>query len=389
MPDQAVRAGHRLVAHASGRGVTKHRKVTDEQIVPLQFLRGVAATAVVVEHLLERYARRDALPAVLPDFTTRLGQTGVATFFAISGFIMVFIALRDPVRTPTGTAFLRDRYLRVAPLYYLMTALIVLFGVATQSLATTATRRVPNLLETICSLTFIPHRGANGVIQPIYMLGWTLHYEMFFYLVFALSLALLRRKAAYLSLLILASLLLLGMSRDAPPDVWGLALATYVFTRPIMAYFAIGIVSALVRRRLAERLPVVPAPVIATSALIALSIAAATAERVVAMPAIAVAVGCTVLLDPGLRGRAGVFNRFSRAFGDASYSIYLTHSFLLGAFAFATARLATRGYVALGLLTALACACCFVVGWLTWRLVEVPITTRLRGRRPKIETVAP
>jgi exopolysaccharide production protein ExoZ len=360
-----------------------------DQIVLLQFLRGIAASGVVVEHLLERYARRGALPGALPEFTTRLGQVGVATFFTISGFIMVFIALREPGRTPSGSAFLRNRFLRVAPLYYLMTLLIVMFGIVTQSFATTATRRVPSIMEVVFSLAFIPHRGNNGLIQPIYGLGWTLHYEMFFYLLFALGLSLLRRRGVLLVLGTLALLILIGMDSNAPPDVWGLAIVIYVFTRPIMAYFAIGIVIALIRRPLAKRLPVMSAPVIATLALITLGIAAATGERIVAMPAIAVAVSCTVMLDPGERWRTGVFSRFSRAFGDASYSIYLTHSFLLGAFAFVTARLASRGYVALGLLTAVACAGCFIAGLLTWRLVEVPITTRLRGRRPTIETVAP
>jgi exopolysaccharide production protein ExoZ len=76
--------------------------------------------------------------------------------------------------------------------------------------------------------------------------------------------------------------------------------------------------------------------------------------------------------------------------GDASYGIYLTHSFLLGAFALATGRVAAAGNAPLALVVLLGCLLCFGAGWLTWRFVERPLTERLRGKRPAPpELVAP
>lgn len=363
-----------------------------DQIAPLQLLRGLAASGVVVEHLLERYVRRGAIPGDLPDFTTRLGQTGVATFFAISGFIMVYIALREGRRPPSGWSFLRNRFLRVAPLYYLMTVLIVLFGWLAQSMGARSgvASRLPTATEILLSFAFVPHRGANGLIQPVYGLGWTLHYEMFFYLLFAAGLAVLARRGAFLVLAVLGLLVAAGTGIDAPPDRIGISIAAYVFTRPIMAYFAIGIAIALVRHRIGDRLPVLPMSVIAVIAIAALGIAASNPNQIVAMAAIATAVAATVLTTPATTRQSEGFAAFSRAFGNASYSIYLTHSFVLGAFATATAAIVARGVPALVAMAALACAVCFGVGWLSWRLIELPIAELLRGRRPsRAELVAP
>jgi peptidoglycan/LPS O-acetylase OafA/YrhL len=40
----------------------------------------------------------------------------------------------------------------------------------------------------IKSLLFIPSENSKGIIAPIYGLGWTLNYEFYFYLIFAVGL---------------------------------------------------------------------------------------------------------------------------------------------------------------------------------------------------------
>jgi exopolysaccharide production protein ExoZ len=361
-----------------------------DQIAPLQLLRGIAASGVVVEHLLERYVRRGVVHGDLPGFTTVLGQVGVATFFAISGFIMVYISLRESRRPPSGWTFLRNRYQRVAPLYYLTTMLIVAFGWFAQRIGAGSNFRMPSATEFLLSFAFIPHRGGNGLIQPIYMLGWTLHYEMFFYVLFAAGLAFGVRRGTYLVLAMLCALMIAGTGINAPPDKIGLSVAAYVFTRPIMGYFAIGIVIALIRHRFQDRLPRLPLSAIAAIAVVALGAAALAPSYAAAMAAVGVALAATVLITPVTRNHAGLLATGCRAFGNASYSMYLTHSFVLGAFAAATASIVGRGPAALVAMAALACMVCFAVGWLSWRLIELPIAEALRGRRPtRAELVAP
>lgn len=359
-----------------------------DQIVPLQFLRGLAASGVVIEHLFERYVRRGAMPAGLPEFIGNLGQTGVATFFAISGFIMVYISQRPGRTPPSGLTFLRGRYLRIAPLYYLMTLLLVAFIWATRTVRMDPLYRLPTGTEWLLSAAFVPHRGVLGLIQPIYGLGWTLHYEMFFYLLFAVGLSLFARRGAYLTLGLIAALVAVGAWIDAPPDALGLRLIAYVFTRPILVYFAIGIVVALLHEKLKRWLPVLP--ILATAAILAAALTIATADlnSGLTIGAVAVALIATVLPTPVNRCPRR-FAAFSRAFGNASYSIYLTHSFLLGAFAAATASIAARGLPALAVMALLASMVCFAAGWLTWRLIELPIAARLRRRPSAVDLTAP
>jgi len=346
-------------------------------IVPVQLLRGIAASGVVVQHVLERYARRGAVVDGLPAFVDRLGEVGVATFFAISGFIMVHIALNGAT-PPTPIAFLRSRFLRVAPLYYLTTLAMLAFMAATRSFSTRGDVPLPGPTELVLSFLFIPHRGVRGVIQPVYELGWTLQYEMFFYLMFALGLAVLARRAGWAVLGALVMLVVIGIGIDAPPQRFGLPILAYVFTRPILLYFAVGIILALVRHRLGERLPSMPAMSVALLGIAALAVAAVAEGLVMPLIAVAVALGTAVLVRP--RYRDGPFRRMSQAFGDASYSIYLTHSFLLGAFAAVTAGVAGRGPVALLAMVLLACAACAIAGWIIWALVERPIDRLLRSR---------
>ena len=59
---------------------------TPEHFPILDGLRGVAAMAVVVSH--------SAGLGFLPEYIVGLGQLGVATFFALSGFLMAHLYLR-------------------------------------------------------------------------------------------------------------------------------------------------------------------------------------------------------------------------------------------------------------------------------------------------------
>ena len=64
-------------------------------IIPIQFLRWVAASFVIIVHLLDRLTKRGAFPQELPLWTSCFGEIGVATFFTISGFVMSYTTQRE------------------------------------------------------------------------------------------------------------------------------------------------------------------------------------------------------------------------------------------------------------------------------------------------------
>ncbi len=169
----------------------------------IQFLRFVAAALVVAFHT------QLALGAVLSDkfshdilYGFGFGAVGVHIFFVISGFIMVYTQ-----QTHFGTArplgFLWRRVLRIYPLYWFCAA--VTAGCA----LLLGTSEVPGRLwDWIASLLLIPGH-ASGII----FVGWTLAYEMVFYIIFAAILALQWPMLRSLIALSLGICVLIGIGR--------------------------------------------------------------------------------------------------------------------------------------------------------------------------------
>ena len=107
---------------------------------------------------------------------TILGQAGVDVFFVISGFIMWMVTAE-----PVGPAqFLWHRVVRIVPLYWIATLIM-------------AAHRSSSVSDTVNSLLFWPYRDANDELWPVLVQGWTLNFEMFFYLLFAAALIIPRR----------------------------------------------------------------------------------------------------------------------------------------------------------------------------------------------------
>ncbi len=163
------------------------------QIGSIQALRAGAALVVTFGHLEHEAATLPAAVAsgfapVLLDLT----GAGVDLFFIISGFVMVH-ASRDLFgRSGAAPLFLARRLARIVPLYWMVTTLFLLTMLAAHVLSSA----VPTAGEVVQSYLFVPYSPrVGGPMQPVYKLGWTLNYEMFFYLVFSVVLMLPARTA--------------------------------------------------------------------------------------------------------------------------------------------------------------------------------------------------
>jgi exopolysaccharide production protein ExoZ len=147
-------------------------------LVQLQYLRAIAALMVVYFHAILQYVKVD------PSFdNTRFvyGETGVDIFFVLSGFVMW---LTTSGRQITPIDFYRRRIKRIVPLYWLATVFSAIVAFCAPSLLKSTVFDVPHL---VASLFFLPwsNPADTTMIAPVIVPGWTLNYEMFFYLVFA------------------------------------------------------------------------------------------------------------------------------------------------------------------------------------------------------------
>jgi exopolysaccharide production protein ExoZ len=180
------------------------------QLPSIQILRAIAACAVMFAHAwptLRVFGAQDSIPNFI------LGASGVDLFFVISGFIMVYsseplFGCRDAPRR-----FLGRRLLRIVPLYWIMTTLVLFghhFKIPTNSSAA----------HVIGSYFFVPIATPGGTAEPLLGVGWTLNYEMFFYVIFAAFVALPRRAAVPLLTIVLIGISYMPGATTPPLSVW-------------------------------------------------------------------------------------------------------------------------------------------------------------------------
>lgn len=336
----------------------------------IQWLRAVAALSIAVHHALHEAAQASRIPSlqgILPL------EAGVDLFFVISGFVMVH-ASRDQFGSPASILpFLRRRLARIVPIYWAATALFLvmtLFG------AVSGGRAPPGAAEIAASLAFLPYARPDSLVQPVYGLGWTLNYEMAFYLLFALALPLRRERAVPLVVAILMALVAIGQlvpqSQTAP----------WFWTRPIILEFGFGMLighMALTGVRPARGTAL--ALIFAALALFALGklMPALLPDRALlyGLPAALLVIAALAVGEGGAGGQA---RRLATELGDASYALYLLHPFALRALALAAgpalAGVSPLLFVAVGV--ALAC----IAAILVWRFFEKPLTKALQGPKP-------
>jgi exopolysaccharide production protein ExoZ len=296
-------------------------------LLELQLLRGAAAYLVVLVHLCDLFPKT-SVTNLLRD----KGYSGVDLFFVISGFIMVYTTSQRPI---TAIQFLLDRLKRITPLYYATTLFVFCIALAFPSVVNSTS---PDAWALLKSLAFIPFEKSAGRIYPIYYLGWTLNYEMFFYLVFAISLLICHDMRVYICSAAICLLVLLGFVAASASE----NLVLYFYTRPIMLDFVLGMLTAAFRDRIMKtvsRAKPIPWLILAvgTAGLFGASYVFPNSPSAFApptstflifgLPSSLIVMGA-VLLEGVETNKA--WRPFIRI-GDASYSIYLSHFFVVAA----------------------------------------------------------
>ncbi|MFC0219287.1 acyltransferase family protein [Pseudochelatococcus lubricantis] len=293
---------------------------TAQKLVLVQMLRAAAALFVVFHH-----AQFDAAHfAPQGGFTPSRAlpwEAGVDIFFVISGFIIVHSSRRLFAAPGARMTFLKRRLIRIVPLYWLASAA---FLAVSLSLPAVLNSPRPGLSEVIASFLFWPYVNSAGVAQPMLSLGWTLNYEMAFYLVFALAIALPGRHAVLAVALFLSALVGLGTLVALP-----MPLAFWADSLVFEFVFGMGI--AMLRE--AGGRPGIVLRVVLFSAAIRMLQADLTQDDIVR--AVAWGVPAAMLVMAAVYGpeprHPPLLGRLIVLLGDASYALYLFHPFALRA----------------------------------------------------------
>jgi len=290
---------------------------------------------------------------------------GVDIFFVISGFIIVYSSQKLFEIPQAGRVFLTRRLVLVVPLYWTATTLYL--GVALV-LPGAVNSEILDPGFVLSSYLFIPMARPDGLVQPLYSLGWTLNYEMFFYAIFALVLVWPKQRGvlALIALMVAAAALGRIVKLPQPLGFW---------TDPIILEFAFGMALALLK---IERV-VLPRSLRAVLVLGGLGLlvlgADAGTPRVFAygVPAALFVAAAALGVE---RARADTwFTRVGSALGDASYALYLIHPFVVRAGREVVVRsglaplIGPWGYVVL-ILAGAVLASLLVFRWYEWPLTR-------------------
>ena len=345
-------------AHFPPSSVAKNRRHT---FALLQAIRGMVALFVVVSH-----------SGIKPG----IGTFSVASFFTLSGCIMAMLLEEQP----SPFQFIKSRIIRTIPLYWAVTLVTAALSLVAPSLRNSGD--VPTWSKLAMSLLFIPYTNSTGAIAPIFSLGWTLNFEIYFYLLLALGLALSRRHAR---LFAGAAMLTLGIVAHLAR---GDTTARWFLGDPSALQFALGLGLWWLYRRIQ---PSVSNPWLLLVLPVLVALACVTDMSHWALPgeygryssSLRPTIPAFFIVMTGL-WLEQAFQRFPDRlrgyivrFGDATYAIYVTHLFVV--------RPLRIGLTALdlgGTNTLPGCiACCVlstVVGLLVEERLHAPVRRRLR-----------
>lgn len=289
------------------------KKENEQSFQGIQALRFFAAMLVVATHatlmLDERHLNSGH------EYWWQQGMWGVDVFFVISGFVMA-TSVRGLIASSNGwLIFLIKRIIRIVPMYWLATTAKIAIALALPSIML---RQEISFLHVFQSYFFIPIDDR----LPILPVGWTLNYEMFFYVVFSIALFFGRPPIKFCALVLGACAMLGFVPGLVPSLIAG-------FFNPIILEFIMGAVLAQNLWRL-KALGWLGIPLIAIAAcLVFFAEPANNKLRVIfwGIPAMLMVLG-VLLIEPFVKGR---IPKILLSLGDSSYSLYLVHTFVVPA----------------------------------------------------------
>lgn len=333
----------------------------------VQALRFVAAAMVVVTHSM--YYTSERLDPSMGVWYQ--GGLGVMLFFGISGFVMLLTA--DGKGGRDWADFALRRVIRIAPLYWIVTTVKLITLVAVPSLVLHAALRWDT---TVLSYAFLPSRNIDGDVQPLFAVGWTLIFEMAFYALVSIAIALrvdaIRFCGVILTVVALGNIL---RGPDWPP--WAF------YFDPIVLFFLAGMVIARWTHTRNTRQALLWGALILAVWSVVEFVGPHASGDLGTLITWVVIVG-VLLIAVLFEDRISPFiPRWLTWLGDASYSLYLSHPLVApmvpAALAIAGFTGARFGWLSLTLAVGVAVA----ASCLIYAIVERPTTRGLNGLRKR------
>ena len=342
----------------------------------IQAFRGLAALAVVIHHAFDAVAAHFGGKPVFSRFNTSVGSAGVDLFFIISGFIMVYTTHKKPI---TGAEFLRHRIVRIFPLYWICVAFA--YALQVSPWVQNGADILANPGAYLKSLILYPSTFDWGIglfmrTRPLGQ-GWTLVFEMVFYVVFAVCLYMTKaRRTVAVAVCILG---LYGLGQLLPAgNAWTLVLGD-----GIILEFILGL--CLAHLYIAQNFSLSR-----SGGRVALLVGVAGLLGFALFPIYAqswprlftLGFPCLLIASAFLLEKSQIRNwpQALLKLGDASYSIYLIHASIFMMLQIGYDRIAILRSLHWGIYTVLLISSALIGGFCLYYLAEAPIARWFKRR---------
>ncbi len=353
---------------------TTHRS----ELVSIQWLRGFAVVMVLIYHV-------EDLARSLPDFSNfhsfwvNFGYSAPDLFFVISGFIMSYVTFGlkfDPVR------WLISRIVRIYPVYIFFTAVACTVWMINPEM--TMGSGPQTWWTVIKSFLIFPQAGL-----PLIFVGWTVEHEIVFYaLVFLVALL----GGGLRSLLwVTGTLSFLAAARWLVKDeIPWINFWDYHLLSLYMIEFYMGVLVFRYRdtlKNLGFAIPLVAS--LCLFVLGGLYAESATINNETLPRVLMFGLSFSFLMQAGLNFENNLRVKHGDAYppkkrpflvqvGDASYSVYLAHPFVLSTGGKILLLMGVTGFAALAGVLFVG-ACTIIIGITFYTLVEKPFLQSMKG----------
>jgi len=159
-----------------------------QRYVFIDALRGLAALAVVIHHLLAPGLFTTTFDKILPSFlmaASFYARTGVQIFFVLSGFVIAHSLRDNPLTFKSIGNFILRRQIRLDPPYWCVLIIALLLHRVELAMPTVDTQPMPNMATILTNVFYLQNLLEA---RPIVWVAWTLCIEIQFYLAFVLIL---------------------------------------------------------------------------------------------------------------------------------------------------------------------------------------------------------
>lgn len=267
-------------------------------------MRAVAAILVVISHI----SIKSLSHAHYEIDWGKYGIIGVDIFFIISGYIMMFIAHK---RENDMKLFLKSRFIRIIPLYWTLSFLSLIVYLYNPNIVNSSTGDTTIL----SSFFLIPGNGTFLLAT-----GWTLSYEVYFYFLFSIAL-LFKFQYRYLMLMLLM-ILLVGYGSVFDDE-------SFFFSDKLLE-FLIGMVFFMTHKP--SKINFIFPFFFLVSSILVFQFLDGMAHIIQYGISASLFFVAMLQLEPFFRKYKAVWiATIFEKIGKSSYSLYLTHLFVLGA----------------------------------------------------------